>query len=79
MVSLTPRPVMATHPVKFWWVLCCKLQLAYDDLVGRHFIIPHVSQDLREVAVIQLLHSSTDEGAVDVLVGSYSGRLETTN
>lgn len=78
-MSLTLRPVTATHPVKFWWVLRRKLQLAYDDLVGRHFVSPHVSQDLREVAVIQLPHGGTDEGAVDVLVGSYSGRLETTN
>ena len=70
---------MATYPVKFRRVLCCELQLAYDNFIGRHLVIPHVSQDLCEVRVIQLPHSGSNEGAVDILVGSYSRPLETTN
>lgn len=70
---------MATYPVKFRRVLCCELQLAYDNFIGSHLVIPHVSQDVCEVTVIQLPHSGSNEGAVDILVGSYSRPLETTN
>ena len=58
---------------------CCELQLADDNFIGRHLVIPHVAQDLCQVTVIQLPHSGSDEGAVDVLVGSYSRPLEATD
>lgn len=67
---------MATHPVKLWRVLSCKFQLAYDNFIGGYFTIPHVSQDLSEVAVIQLPNSSRNKGTVDELVGSYSRSLK---
>lgn len=69
-------PDVVTYPVKFWRVLCCKLQLAYDNFIGRHLVSLHVSQDLCEVTVIQLLHSSSNEGAVDVFVGHDTRALE---
>lgn len=76
LAFFTLQPVMATHPVKLWRVLCCKFQLAYDNFIGGYFVIPHVSQDLCEVTVIQLLHSSRNKGTVDELVGSYSRPLK---
>lgn len=70
---------MAPYPVKFGRVSRCELQLPDDHFIGRHLLVPHVPQDLREVTVIQLPHSSTNEAAVDVLVGSYSRPLERAN
>lgn len=70
---------MAPYPVKFGRVPCCELQLPDDHFIGRHLVIPHVPQDLRQVTVIQLPHSSSNEGAVDVLIGSYSRPLERTD
>lgn len=76
LAFFTLQPVTATHPVKLWRVLSCKFQLAYDNLIGGYLTVPHVSQDLSQVAVIQLLHSSRNKGTVDELVGSYSRSLK---
>lgn len=71
--------VLAPYPIEFGRVPCCELQLPNDHFIGRHLVIPHVPQDLCQVTVIQLPHSSSNEGAVDVLVRSYSRPLERTN
>ncbi|KAI1233693.1 Protein BUD31 [Lamprotornis superbus] len=44
--------VLAPYPVKFGRVPCCELQLPDDRFIGRHLVVPHVPQDLREVAAL---------------------------